>query len=86
MTQYDIVYQSKVFDNTYSPDIDWTPQADRIIKGGTGYGLDNTLPYEIEHIYPDYSIYPELTIRLTAFSQEDVQEDVNSALWVRRKA
>lgn len=61
MNHYDVVYQSKVFDDTYSPDIDWYPQADKIIKGGTGYGLDNTLPYEIEHIYPDYSIYPELT-------------------------
>lgn len=61
MEHYDIVYQSKVFDDTYSPDIDWFPQADKIIKGGTGYGLDNTLPYEIEHIYPDYGIYPELT-------------------------
>lgn len=58
---YDIVYQSKVFDNTYSPDIDWTPNADVIHKGGTGYGLDNKLPDEIEHMYPDYSIYPELT-------------------------
>lgn len=63
---YDIVYQSKVFDNTYSPDIDWYPQADKVIKGGTGYGLDNKLPDEIEHIYPDYSIYPELT-KDTAF-------------------
>jgi hypothetical protein len=61
MDHYDIVYQSKVFDDTYSPDIDWYPQADKIIKGGTGYGLDNKLPYEIEHIYPDYSVYPELT-------------------------
>ena len=61
LDHYGIVYQSKVFDNTYSPDIDWTPNADKIIKGGTGYGLDNTLPYEIEHIYPDYSLYPELT-------------------------
>jgi hypothetical protein len=61
LDRYDIVYQSKVFDETYSPDIDWTPMADKIIKGGTGYGLDNTLPDEIEHIYPDYSIYPELT-------------------------
>lgn len=59
--KYDIVYQSKVFDETYSPDIDWIPQADKVIKGGTGYGLDNTLSDEIEHIYPDYSIYPELT-------------------------
>lgn len=58
---YDIVYQSKVFDETYSPDIEWFPQADKVIKGGTGYGLDNKLPDDIEHIYPDYSIYPELT-------------------------
>jgi hypothetical protein len=61
MSHYDIVYQSKVFDDTYSPDIDWIPNADKLIKGGTGYGLNNTLPSEIEHIYPDYSIYPELT-------------------------
>lgn len=61
MGVYDVVYQSKVFDDTYSPDIDWTPQADTIIKGGTGYGLDNRLPDEIEHLYPDYDLYPELT-------------------------
>lgn len=54
---YDIVYQSKVFDETYSPDIDFIPQADRVIKGGTGYGLKNSLPDEVEHIMPDYSIY-----------------------------
>ncbi|MCD8355884.1 MAG: hypothetical protein LUE11_04855 [Clostridia bacterium] len=58
---YDRVYQSRVFDDTYSKDIDWIPQADEIIKGGTGYGLDNQLLDEIEHIYPDYSLYPELT-------------------------
>lgn len=59
--KYDIVYQSKVFDDTYSADINWIPQAEKIIKGGTGYGLDNKLPDEIEHIYPDYSLYPRLT-------------------------
>lgn len=58
---YDRVYQSRVFDDTYSTDIDWIPQADEIIKGGTGYGLGNRLPDEIEHMYPDYSLYPELT-------------------------
>jgi hypothetical protein len=57
LDHYDIVYQSKVFDDTYSPDINWTPMADKVIKGGTGYGLDNKLPNEIEHIYPDYSLY-----------------------------
>lgn len=61
MDHYDIVYQSKVFDETYSKDIDWYPNADKIIKGGTGYGMKDTLPDNIEHIYPDYSLYPGLT-------------------------
>lgn len=61
LLHYDIVYQSKVFDDTYSNDIDFTPLAGKIIKGGTGYGLDNKLPDKIEHQYPDYSLYPELT-------------------------
>lgn len=58
---YDRVYQSKVFDDTYTPDLEYIPDADEIIKGGTGYGLDNKLPDEIEHCYPDYSLYPKLT-------------------------
>jgi hypothetical protein len=37
LAHYDIVYQSKVFDETYSPDIDWIPMAHEIYKGGTGY-------------------------------------------------
>lgn len=59
--QYDLVYMSKVFDETYTPDIQEPLNAKEIIKGGTGYGLDNKLPEEVEHIYPDYSIYHELT-------------------------
>lgn len=58
---YDRVYMSKVFDSTYTADIPYCINADEIIKGGTGYGMDNVLPPEIEHIYPDYSIYKELT-------------------------
>lgn len=58
---YDRVYMSKVFDQTYTKDMPFCISADEIIKGGTGYGLDNVLPHEIEHIYPDYSIYPNLT-------------------------
>ncbi len=54
---YDIVYQAKVFDETYSKDIDFLPQADVVIKGGTGYGLDNRLPDSVEHIMPDYELY-----------------------------
>lgn len=59
--QYDRVYMSKVFDETYSPDMPEPLNAAEIVKGGTGYGLENVLPDEIEHVYPDYSLYPELT-------------------------
>ena len=60
-TQYDRVYMSKIFDETYSPDIPEPVNAKEIVKGGTGYGLHNHLPDKIEHIYPDYSLYPKLT-------------------------
>lgn len=59
--QYDRVYMSKVFGSSYTPDIFDPVNTKEIIKGGTGYGLDNKLPDEIEHMYPDYSLYPELT-------------------------
>lgn len=68
---YDLVYASKVF--SFTDDIDLYPvMADEILKGGTGYCIreeegkevfDNfknvSLPKEIEHIYPDYSLYPQ---------------------------
>lgn len=57
----DKVYMSKVF--TFTPDYEYCVDADEVIKGGTGYhypdGGDPLAP-EIEHIYPDYSLYPEL--------------------------
>ena len=31
----------------------------QVIRGGTGYGPGPDLPDEVEHIYPDYSIYPQ---------------------------
>ena len=55
--KYDRIYMAKVFDDTYAKDDITAYQCDEIIKGGTGYGLDNCLPYEVEHIFPDYSIY-----------------------------
>ena len=58
---YDIVYMSKVFTEEYSPDIPEPFNAKKIVKGGTGYGLDNVLLPEIEHIYPDYGLYPQYT-------------------------
>lgn len=68
----DRVYVSKVF--SFTPDYEYYINADEVIKGGSGYcieledgkeiyhaGRDRQLPPEIEHIYPDYSLYPELT-------------------------
>ncbi len=64
----DIVYMSKVF--SFSPDYEYFVDADKVIKGGSGYCIslvdgkevfdkskDIELPYEVEHIYPDYSLY-----------------------------
>lgn len=63
----DRVYMSKVFN--YTPDYEYHIDADEVIKGGTGYeivvendkekyiGGGTNLPNEIEHIYPDYSLY-----------------------------
>lgn len=74
ITHYDKVYVSKVFGDEYSGNDDTYFNADEVIFGGTGYAItvengkevyhkdrDKNLPYEIEHIYPDYSLYPELT-------------------------
>ena len=55
---YDRVYQSKVF--TFTPDYEYFVNADEVIQSGTGYFYPDggtTLPDNIEHIYPDYSIY-----------------------------
>lgn len=62
LNKYDKVYISKVF--TASPDMDTAIMADEIVRGGTGYFYPSggpELPEEIEHIYPDYDLYPELT-------------------------
>ena len=64
----DKVYMSKVF--SFTPDYEYFVDADEVIRGGSGYAitlengkevynknLDAPLPDEIEHMYPDYSIY-----------------------------
>lgn len=52
--QYDRVYISKIFTCTPEPTVTNTAE---IIRGGSGYDLENKLPPEIEHIYPDYALY-----------------------------
>lgn len=67
----DKVYMSKVF--SFTSDYPYTPNAEQVIRGGSGYCIrlengkevydkenDSQLPYDVEHIYPDYSLYPEL--------------------------
>lgn len=56
--QYDLVYKSRVFTDTYSKDTIQVNNADKVIQGGTGYGPSENLPHEIEHIRPDYFLYP----------------------------
>ena len=57
LMRYDRIYMARVFDDTYTHDDITAYQCDDIRRGGTGYGLDNSLPYEVEHMYPDYSLY-----------------------------
>ena len=53
---YDRVYSSKVF--TFTPENPYLPE--NTIKGGTGYGIYDELPPEIDEMFPDYSIYPNV--------------------------
>jgi len=68
----DRVYMSKVF--SFSEDYEYYIDADEIVKGGSGYCIelrdgkevycadrDQALPDEVEHIYPDYSLYLDMT-------------------------
>ena len=57
--RYDLVYMSRVFTDSYSKDFTGIIHADRIVRGGTGYDLDNRLPEEVEHTCPDYALYPQ---------------------------
>ncbi len=55
---YDVLYMSKVFN--FSPDDLTVYDADKIIKGGTGYDIHSALPFMIDRQQPDYSIYPHI--------------------------
>ena len=57
-TYYDVLYVSKIFTESKEPDL---PDYGVMFWGGSGYDLENQLPEEIEHCYPDYSLYPKLT-------------------------
>lgn len=79
---YDIVYMSKIFSDAYSPDLPEPLNADKVIKGGTGYHIHlvdgkevfdkdghQNLPPEIEKMFPDYSIYPQFDFAVSMTSR-----------------
>ena len=73
LMHYDVVYMSKIFSDAYSSDVPEPMNADKVIKGGTGYciklgedgkehfdkSISTELPAEVEQMFPDYSIYPQ---------------------------
>lgn len=82
LIHYDIVYISKVFSSAYSKDVPEPMNADKIIKGGTGYAISlingkevfdqqkhQNLPQEIEKMFPDYSIYPQFNFAVSMTSR-----------------
>lgn len=82
LIHYDIVYMSKIFSDAYSKDIPEPMNADKVVKGGTGYaihlengkevfdkGKHKELPPEIEKMFPDYSIYPQFDFAVSMTSR-----------------
>lgn len=68
MKHYDRIYACKVFGDEYTKLPDYNFDADEVIYGGTGFNISvvngrekfkrgETLPPEIEHIYPDYDLF-----------------------------
>lgn len=79
---YDIVYMSKVFSDAYTADVPEPINADKVIKGGTGYCItlkdgketfdkskNQELPPEIEKCFPDYSLYPQFDFAVSMTSR-----------------
>ena len=80
---YDKIYMSKIFSDTYSPDIQTPINCGEVIKGGTGYSISlgsdgkeyfdksthKDLPPEIEKMFPDYSIYPQFDFAVSMTSR-----------------
>lgn len=79
---YDIVYMSKIFSDAYSQDVPEPMNADKVVKGGTGYHIHlvdgkevfdkeshKTLPPEMEKCFPDYSIYPQFDFAVSMTSR-----------------
>ena len=79
---YDVVYMSKIFSDAYTKDVPEPINADKVIKGGTGYCIslvdgvevfdkakNAELPPEIEKMFPDYSLYPKYDFAVSMTSR-----------------
>lgn len=56
---YDVVYMSKIF--SFTPDYSYVvSNADKVVRGGTGYDMHVVLDPEVDAMQPDYSLYPEI--------------------------
>ena len=79
---YDLVYKSKIFSDVYSKDVADPINAEKVIKGGTGYAISLVdgkevfdkskhcdLNPEIERCFPDYSIYPQFHFAVSMTSR-----------------
>lgn len=79
---YNIVFMSKVFSNAYTPEPFDPVNADKVIKGGTGYcitleggrevfnsDLNKSLSPEVEAMRPDYSLYPQYDFAVSMTSR-----------------
>lgn len=64
---YDIIYRSKIF--TFTPDDMQYYDADKFVRGGTGYDIRSVLPWQIEESQLDYSIYPQYNFSIMFFSR-----------------
>ena len=79
---YDIVYMSKIFSSAYTEDVPDPINADKVIKGGTGYCIslvdgvevfdkskNKELSPEVEKMFPDYSLYPQFDFAVSMTSR-----------------
>ena len=80
---YDLVYKSKIFSDAYSKDVPDPFNCGKVIRGGSGYCIslgedgkehfdqnkNNSLPPKIEHMFPDYTIYPDFDFAVSMTSR-----------------
>lgn len=82
LSDYDLIYVSKVFTDTFVPEN--VLNAKNVQYGGTGFFYDKApkLPNEIEHIMPDYHLYDTFS-RRTEFKMDKYFTDYSIGFLTR---